>query len=102
MRGRLNISFGDGGDASLSLAMRRHANFVEYVPLTLILIAMLEVQGVAGYWIHVFGAALVAARISHAFGLKPDTVNNIGRIVGAGGTALVLLVVSVWAIVLYF
>ena len=102
LRGQTKISIGDGGNQELLLAMRRHANFIEFVPLTLIIIGLLEVQGVSGTAIHVLGAALVLARLAHAVGIKADTITGAGRIIGAAGSALVLLVASVWAVVAHF
>ena len=102
IRGRKKISIGDGGDPGLLLAMRRHGNFVEWVPLTLIVIALLELGGVGAGAIHGLGASLVVCRIAHASALKADTIEGIGRLIGAGGSTLVLLIASVWAIVLYF
>ncbi len=101
IRGRTKISIGDGGDPELLLAMRRHGNFVEWVPLTLILIGLLELGGVAVLAIHVLGASLVVFRISHAVSLQADTIEGVGRLIGAGGSTLVLLVASVWSIVLF-
>src|SRR3954449_9086648 len=48
--GRLssNVLHGDGGDSALLKRIRSHGNFAEYVPLTLLLIALLEANG-AGY-----------------------------------------------------
>jgi len=40
MRRRLRIAVGDGGDTALLRAMRVHANFAEYVPLSLLLIVV--------------------------------------------------------------
>ena len=102
LRGKTGISIGDGGNTQLLLAMRRHGNFVEYVPMALILIGLLEVAGVSNLAIHILGAGLVVARVFHAVGLKADTIENISRAVGAAGTALVILVASIWAIVSYF
>jgi len=102
LRGKLNVSIGDGGHQELLLAMRRHANFVEYVPLTLLVIALLEMNGGPLLATHILCAGLVVSRTAHAVGLKADTMQGAGRIIGAGGTALVLLVASVWAIVVYF
>jgi uncharacterized membrane protein YecN with MAPEG domain len=102
IRGTTGISIGDGGNQELLLAMRRHANFVEFVPLTLVLIALLEFNGVSSTAIHCLGAGLVVARICHAVGLKADTIQSPLRGVGAGGGTLVLLVASVWAIVVFF
>jgi uncharacterized protein len=102
LRGKLNVSVGDGGHRELLLAMRRHANFAEWVPLALILIALLEMNGVSAKAIHVLGAALVVSRISHAVGLKPDTLKGAGRMIGAAGTAIIVLVASLWAVVRFF
>lgn len=102
IRGRKKIPIGDGGDPELLLAIRRHGNFVEWVPLTLILIGLLELGGVSATALHALGAALVASRIFHAVSLKADTIQGIGRIIGAGGSTLVLLIASVWSIVLFF
>lgn len=102
IRGQTQISVGDGGNEDLLVAMRRHANFVEGVPLLLILFALLEMNGVGDMAMHIMGAVLVVARIAHAVGLKKDTVQNLMRFVGAAGTALLTVVASVWAIVLFF
>ncbi len=101
LRGQHNISVGDGGRADLLCAMRRHANFAEWVPLALLLIALLELNGTSPIAIHVLGAVLVISRISHAFGLKPDTIRSTGRFIGATGTLLVTEVASVWLIVIF-
>ncbi len=82
--------------------MRRHANFIEYVPLALILIGLLEFNGAPTLAIHALGGGLVVFRIAHAVGLKADTIEGMGRLIGAAGTSLVMLVASVWAIVTFF
>lgn len=102
LRGQTNISIGDGGNRELLLAMRRHANFVEVVPLALIIIALLEMNGVPALAIHALCASLVLFRLSHAFGIKPDTVKGAGRAIGAAGSALVMLVASIWTIIAFF
>ena len=100
-RGKAKVSVGDGGSKELLLAMRRHANFVEYVPLALILIALLEVNGVAATAIHALGVVLVIARLSHALGIRADVMTTPGRMIGAVGTMLVTAVSSVWLIVIF-
>ncbi len=101
LRGRTGVSIGDGGSPELLLAMRRHGNFTEFVPLAVILLALLEVNGVGALTVHILGAVLVIARICHALGLKADNVANPLRGIGAGATALATVVMSVWAIVLF-
>ena len=41
-------------------------------------------------------------RVCHAIGLKADTIQSIPRGIGAGGSTLVILIASVWAIVVFF
>lgn len=101
-RGRKGIVIGDGGDREMLLEMRRHANFVEYVPLALVLVMLLEMEGVRPGAIHALGAALVVGRVAHAAGLQADTMKSPLRAVGATFTALVIVIASVWAVARYF
>lgn len=102
IRGSTKVSVGDGGNPELLLAMRRHANFIEFVPLALVLIALLEFNGVSSTAIHLLGGGLVVFRICHAIGIKADTIESPLRGIGAAGSTLVILVASVWAIVIFF
>ncbi len=97
-RARTGISIGDGGNLELIVAMRRHANFVEFVPLGLVLIGALELSGAAPLGLHLLGGGLVLFRISHAVGYKADSAQSLPRGIGAGGSTLVILVASLWAI----
>jgi uncharacterized membrane protein YecN with MAPEG domain len=97
-RGSTGISMGDGGNVELIVAMRRHANFVESVPLVLILIGLLEMNGVGLAAIHGLGATFVVARVLHAVGMRSNPEPNPLRVVGAVGTTLVIAISSVWAI----
>jgi uncharacterized membrane protein YecN with MAPEG domain len=102
LRASTGISIGDGGNPELLLAMRRHGNFIEFVPLTLILIGLIEATGAPALAIHALGAVLVICRVSHAIGLKADTTAGAGRAIGAAGSVLVLVVASIWSIVSFF
>lgn len=55
----------DGGVDDLSRYIRAQANFIEYVPMVLLLMCMAEIQGVSVYAIHLIGIALVVGRIMH-------------------------------------
>ncbi len=90
-----------GVETTLS-SSRRHGNFSEWVPVALILIAVLELNGVSSTALHAFGATLFLARIAHPLGLKPESTSGLPRALGAGATALVVLVAAVWAIATYF
>ncbi|HIF93479.1 MAG: MAPEG family protein [Myxococcales bacterium] len=101
VRGKANVSVGDGSNLEVIAAMRRHANFVEFVPMTLILIALLELNGVGNAAIHGLGSVLLVARLSHAFGYRADESRNAFRAIGAAGSTLALLVASVWSIIIF-
>jgi uncharacterized protein len=90
-RSKSGISLGDGGDKVLLTAMRRHMNFVEFVPLILVLMALIELNGAPKGWLHGLGGVLVAARLIHPFSLDPDHMMKWSRFAGAMGTMLVLL-----------
>lgn len=101
LRAKEGISIGDGGNPELLMRMRRHANFVENVPLAIILIGLLEMQGVSSTVIYALGCALVLGRILHFVGFGED-VGSTTRGIGAGLTVLSIAVASVWGIVTFF
>ena len=84
------IGVGDGGDETLQRLIRVHGNFSEYVPLTLILLAILEISTEIPWLIHVFGTALVIGRVLHAYGLRHSVGATWQRLVGMMLTLLTL------------
>ena len=98
MRPKTGISIGDGGNVELLEKMRRHANFTESVPLALILMAAIEIDGASAGLIHGLGIALVVCRIAHPIGLHHDNISHPARAIGAGGTLLVTLIAAGTAI----
>ncbi len=91
LRMRLRIGVGDGGDVQMQRAIRVHANAVEYVPLALLLMALLELNGAAALTLHVFGTLLVIARLLHAWGLSGSSGKSFGRFWGALTTFLIIV-----------
>src|SRR5262245_53324578 len=88
------IGFGDGDNRFLRSAIRAHANFVEYVPIIVLMNALLEMGGAASVQMHVVLVTLTVSRVLHPFGMhaKPMTPQFIvGRIVGIILTFLVLV-----------
>jgi hypothetical protein len=75
-------------------ALRVQANFVENVPIGLVLLVALELQGTAPAALHVFGASLLACRLLHAWGLGTYEGANYPRLVGAQGTFLLLSIMG--------
>ena len=91
LRGNANVSLGDGGKRELIEANRRHMNFVENVPLALLLIALVEFNGASKTWVHALGGVLLIARIVHPFGISTEKMMLPARFIGAGGTVIVML-----------
>lgn len=82
---------GDGGDPGMLRVIRGHANFAEYVPLILLLLAMLEMGGTTAPWLlHTLGAALLAGRLLHGFALSFSEQFVFGRSAGILLTFLAL------------
>lgn len=93
-RRRRRISIGSGGDEELEIAIRAHANFIEYVPIALILMWFLEVIAHASGLVLILGTALFFARLAHIVGIT-DTQNKlIFRFVGMIVTFAVILISS--------
>lgn len=97
-RGRHKVGIGDGGNAEMARAMRVQGNFIEYVPLCLILIAVLETTKASAYGLHALGVILLVFRLLHALGLASSQGTSFGRFVGTVGTFVVLLGGGVWCI----
>lgn len=96
LRRRYKTGLGDGGFPDLSRAIRVHGNFVEYVPMTLVLLAILETgANLSPLVLHALGAALFVARLFHAQGLTASGGASFGRFTGTLLTWVTLLAVSV-------
>jgi hypothetical protein len=75
--------------------LRVQANFVENVPLALILLLLLELNGTPPEILHGFGISLVILRVLHAWGLSRNEGANYPRLIGAQGTFMLLSVMGV-------
>ncbi|MEO1329074.1 MAG: MAPEG family protein [Pseudomonadota bacterium] len=63
------VSLGDGGDKGLMRRIRAQANAAEYLPLALIILALVEGSTAPPWVAHLFGSALVVGRLFHAYAL---------------------------------
>ena len=96
-RAKYGIMMGDGGHPDMIARMRAHANFVEYVPLMLILMGLREFAGANRIVLIASGAALVVARILHGIGMTRQTV-NLYRGAGNLTTFLLLLLYAFYGL----
>ena len=86
------VLFGDGGNIKLRSAIRAHANFAEYVPIIVLMVAMLEMSGMPATWVHLLMAALLVARLLHPLGMYVGPRTLQFQICRVGGILLTLLV----------
>jgi uncharacterized protein len=95
-RAKNQISFGDGGDAELTKRVRAHGNFVESVPIALILLGLAEAGGASTTLLHVAAVMLLVGRLSHWLQLsgfiKPIQFRMAGMILSFAS----VLTTSVW------
>lgn len=94
LRWKHRVGLGEGESPELRAAIRVHGNFSEYIPLALILLALIEQSGVAAGLIHAIGIALVFVRVCHAIGLTLTPGPSLPRAIGVLGTFAVLLLES--------
>ncbi|MCH2163290.1 MAG: MAPEG family protein [Marinovum sp.] len=64
------ISLGDEGNKSLMKRMRAHANCAEYVPMGLIVLALVEAQEAPSVAVHALGLLLLIGRVMHGYGFS--------------------------------
>ncbi|HEY0165198.1 MAG TPA: MAPEG family protein [Sphingomicrobium sp.] len=99
LRIRHKVSVGDGENEAVRTRMRAHANFAEYTPIFLILLAALELAYGSQTWLWVAAILFVLGRLAHPFGMDRKAPNPL-RLVGALLTWLVLIGLAVAAIAL--
>lgn len=99
MRGKTGVALGDGGNSAMALAIRRFGNLSEYAAVAILLLLLMEMQGVAGHLLHAYGISLVALRLIHPIILFDDMSapawKKVGRFVSAAGTAALLVIGAV-------
>jgi hypothetical protein len=93
-RWRYRTSLGVGTEPGMERAVRVHANFIEYVPLALLLMLLAELNGAPAAVLHGAGIVLLASRVLHATGLARLSGRSRGRFLGTAGTWLVVLGLS--------
>lgn len=84
LRRQYKVSIGHGGKTPIAVRMRAHANFIEYTPFFLILLALIELAKGSQTWLWLVAILFVLGRLAHAFGMDrppPNPLRKIGTIV---------------------
>jgi uncharacterized membrane protein YecN with MAPEG domain len=96
------VSIGDGGDERVATRMRAHANFAEYTPIFLILLAAVELAVGASLWL--WGIAILFVFVAAGPPVRHGAAGaqTFLRIAGTALTWLALLALGAWAIALTY
>ena len=89
------IIIGDGKDDELIRRIRGQGNFVETVPLAVVLLLLMEILGAGDTWLHVLCALLVGGRLMHYLGIT-EFAPPICRPVGFFATLSIYFVAPIW------
>lgn len=91
---RINhVAYSDGGVKALQIARSAQGNASDYIPITLILMALLEYNGAQPVWIHLTGIIFVIGRLIHAVAIIKESFK--GRVKGMQLTFLVIAALMV-------
>lgn len=93
------INFGEGGDTELRNRMRGHGNFIENVPIALILLLLNDLNGLSDMSLMVLGSVLLVSRIVHYLMIVTRSLPIILRPLSMLGTLGTILVSAVLLIV---
>lgn len=105
LRKRYHVLIGDGGVAHLTRIMRGHANAIENIPMTIILLVIAAAMGTPTAVLHVLGLVFTIGRAIHAWHFIQEDGAAWQRAVGFGlgavvtvATALGVLGHALWQI----
>ena len=104
IRGRrsLRIGLGHGEDRHFEQLMRAHANFSEYVPITLILMLLAELNDSSEMVLHVCGVLILFGRLLHAYGLRHHYGASWQRILGMCMTFVAILLGATLNLLIFY
>ena len=101
IRGKTKTMLGDGGSSELLQSMRAHGNLMEHAHIALILLLLLEMQGVVDWKLHLIGSTFFLCRILHAYGITISRESTPYRVVGALGSWVLMMGMSIYGIYVY-
>ena len=97
VRRLVKVSLGDGGNEALLRRIRAHGNYVENMPIFVILVGLLELAGADNRILWAAAIAFILSRIAHAFGMDRPSPSRL-RMFGMIGSTVVLLGLALWAL----
>ncbi|MGP1959159.1 MAG: MAPEG family protein [Arsenophonus sp. NC-CH8-MAG3] len=94
LRTQYQVTYGDGGFYELQTAIRVQSNAIEYIPISMLSLLMMEMNGAPVWAIHLCGLIFIIARFFHYFGLKhrERTWRYFGQITTFSSMILMILI----------
>ena len=92
LRRSKKVILGDGGETDLHHAIRAQGNATEYIPISLILLVLLELSGITVWLVHLGGIGIIIGRLLHAKGLLNQSLRY--RVLGMQFTFFTLITVA--------
>jgi len=89
------VILGDVGNLDLQVAIRAQGNATEYIPISLILLLLLELGKANVLMLHIGGIALLIGRSLHAYGLTTSNLKlRVSGMVFTFGNIIYLAIVN--------
>ena len=98
-RFKSKISLGDGGDHELRNRIRAHGNFIENVPIALLLILLNDLDGAADNTLIMLGSILLISRLTHYLTIATRKLPWILRPLSMLGTLGTIVAASVMLLI---
>jgi uncharacterized membrane protein YecN with MAPEG domain len=95
LRRKNKVGLGSGGHEDLERAIRTQGNFAEYVPIGIILIACLELNGAPWWLVAIPGISLIIGRLIHEKGMNTPPPDFSKRVLGMKFTFFTLIALVV-------
>lgn len=93
LRRQHKVALGDGGHTDLLAAIRAHANAIEYLPIGLLLLLLLELSQGPHWLLHLIGSLFLIGRLIHANGVSKANIKQ--RVLGMQLTLSLLVTMSI-------
>lgn len=74
LRRLYRVTHGDGGFYELQVAIRIHGNSVETIPIAVLLLVMMEMNGADIWMLHLVGLFFFLGRCLHCYGMRTSTL----------------------------
>ena len=98
-RFKSRISLGDGGDPEMRNRVRAHGNFVENVPIAVLLILLNDLDGAQDNTLILMGSILLISRLTHYLTIATRRLPVILRPLSMIGTLGTILAASVMLLI---